>query len=133
MFQGIFEEFQSTPVAYSCTPKQLAISSILWKVNTGTIMNLPDDPPPPGGSPPKSALGAFIVAQAGRRKGDGRAPHGTALRRRRLQMARYLRIIAYLREQAGELRAEIASLESIIGAQAEAINALRRRRNGPEE
>ena len=45
-------------------------------------------------------------------------------------MARYLRLIACLREEANEMRAEISSLELIIGAQADAIEALRRQING---
>lgn len=62
-----------------------------------------------------------------------RAPRDTALRRRRLQLAKQLRTIAQLQEQANELRAEISSLESIIGAQADAIDALSRQNQAPED
>ena len=62
-----------------------------------------------------------------------RAPRDTALRRRRLQMVRQLKEVARLQEQVNELRAEIASLESIIGAQADAIEALRRPKADPKD
>lgn len=62
-----------------------------------------------------------------------RAPRDTALRRRRLQLAQQLKTIAQLQEQANELRAEISSLESIIGAQADAIDALSRQNQEPED
>lgn len=102
-------------------------------------MNMPDDPPPspdharvPGAfcadPPPKSTL-----TMAGRPKSDLPAPSKTALRRRRLQMVRQLRVIARLQEQVGELRAEISSLESIIGAQADALDALRRQKQDPQD
>ncbi len=47
-------------------------------------------------------------------------------------MVRQLRAIAHLQEQTKELRAEISSLESIIGAQADALEALRRQKPGPK-
>lgn len=62
-----------------------------------------------------------------------RLPRDTALRRRRLQMVRQLKAIADLQEQTKELRAEISSLESIIGAQADAIEALRRQKPTPKD
>lgn len=52
--------------------------------------------------------------------------HHSALRRQRLRLARYLRLIACLRAQIDEVRAEVAGLESIIDAQAHTISALRR-------
>ncbi len=55
------------------------------------------------------------------------------MRKRRLQTVRQLHTIAQLREQVNELRAEISSLESIIGAQADAIEALLRRNQTPED
>ncbi|MDX3893650.1 MULTISPECIES: hypothetical protein [Pusillimonas] len=92
-------------------------------------MNLPDDPSSPPSGPPSKECCA--VAKTSRR-GDSGAGR-SALRRRRLQMVRYLQIIACLRDETSELRSEIASLESIIGAQADAIDALRRHRDEPEE
>lgn len=62
-----------------------------------------------------------------------RAPRESAMRKRRLQTVRQLHTIAQLREQVNELRAEISSLESIIGAQADAIEALLRRNQTPED
>lgn len=62
-----------------------------------------------------------------------RAPRDTALRRRRLQIVRQLKAIARLQEQIQEQRAEICSLESIIGAQADAIEALRRKKPDPKD
>ena len=92
-------------------------------------MNLPDAPPPPHSKPPPSGCGP--VGDSGR-PGEPE-PGRSTLRRRRLQTVRYLQIIASLRDETRELRAEIASLESIIGAQADAIDALRRHRDEPEE
>lgn len=79
------------------------------------------DPP----KPVSAATGASPPAR--------RAPRDTALRRRRLQLAQQLKTIAQLQEQANELRAEISSLESIIGAQADAIDALSRQNQEPED
>lgn len=86
--------------------------------------------PPDGASqqgPPESPTNPTAPLTSATRGHDNNKalPHTTALRRRRLQTARYLQCLASLHEEAQEMRAEIASLESIIGAQADAINALR--------
>ena len=49
----------------------------------------------------------------------------SALRRQRLKLVRYLRLIACLHEQVNEVRAEINALEDIVSSQAETINTLR--------
>lgn len=64
------------------------------------------------------------------KKASRTAPRYTALRRRRLQLAHYLRLVASLRDEADEMRAEISALELIIHAQSEAITALRHQKNG---
>ncbi|NYT68133.1 hypothetical protein [Pusillimonas noertemannii] len=96
-------------------------------------MNMPDEPPPPSDPPPKAGLTLANSKDKGRARGRDLEAGATALRRRRLQIVRYLQIIACLREEASELRAEISSLESIIGAQADAISAMRRNQDDPED
>ena len=102
-------------------------------------MNLPNDPklspdgvPAPGSVSASPSPGGTTLA-AEPPQSSRRLPRDTALRRRRLQLARYLRAVAQLREQATELQAEISSLESIIGAQANAIDALRRQKSDPDD
>lgn len=60
------------------------------------------------------------------------APRYSAMRRRRLQLAYYLRLVASLRDEAEEMRAEISALELIIEAQSDAITALRFQKNSQE-
>lgn len=92
---------------------------------------MPDEPPPPSDPPPKTGL--TLANDKERARGRNAGAGTTALRRKRLQMVRYLQIIACLRDEASELRAEISSLESIIGAQADAISAMRRNQGDPED
>lgn len=102
-------------------------------------MTMPDSPAPPDDMssewlPDKQATptGQAFSSNLQGQEPKQALPHTTALRRRRLQMARYLQCIAYLHEEAEEMRAEVSSLESIIGAQADAIQALRDQINGPQ-
>ena len=103
-------------------------------------MNAPDDTSPQAPPPPRSPRGSSVgtgkaasQSQMADPNIDGHVPRDTAMRRRRLQMARCLRLIASLRDEADEMRAEISSLEFIIGAQADAIEALRRQINDPKK
>lgn len=93
-------------------------------------MNVSDipSPSPETARHQQGALATRAAAKADRARSKS-APRFSALRRRRLQLARYLRLIASLRDEADEMRAEISSLEFIIGAQAETIAALRAQKN----
>lgn len=98
-------------------------------MTTSDAPPLPPDQPPVAGTY-STGLSLKVANTVAVRP---RAPRDSALRRRRLQTIRHLKTIAQLREQLSEQRAEISSLESIIGAQADVIDALLRQKQEPED